>query len=220
MQNKNNLLVKTDKFLQSFAVNRSRTFSEQDEVDFENLLSKFKVPDILSNDNKISFEIGSGNGDFIIHQAQTNPDKIFIASDVFKQGVLQILKKADKLKLTNFYFFFGDARALLDENKFLLSDVYVLFPDPWPKKRHHKRRIISQKFLNFIHSKLHTNGTLHIATDHLSYQDWINETLDNQDIFEVSSSDYTKTLNFNTKYFTKSLKNNSKSLYWNCKKKI
>ncbi len=219
MQNKKIEIIKTNKFLQSFAINRSRSFSEKEDLEFESLLSKFKIPDNLKESKKVCLEIGSGNGDFIIHKAQTEKDKIFIASDVFKKGALQILKKADALKLTNFFFFFGDARVFLDGNKTSLNEIYVLFPDPWPKKRHNKRRIINSIFLELVNSNLNKNGTLHIATDHLTYQDWINDILGSQGLFDVECSDYTKTLNFNTKYFNKSLKNTSQSLYWKCKKK-
>jgi tRNA (guanine-N7-)-methyltransferase len=120
-------------------------------------------------------EIGFGAGEHLAWQAAQNPDVGLIGAEVFQDGVARLLKRVEEEGLeANVRLHHGDGRALLD----LLPDaclarVFVLFPDPWPKTKHHKRRIVQQAQLDQIARVLVDGGELRLATDDPSYQRWM-----------------------------------------------
>lgn len=124
---------------------------------------------------KISFEIGFGFGDFLFAKAQSNPEQMFLGCEPHINGVVNVLAKLEDKPLSNLRVSRQDARELL--NKFaddFFDEIYILFPDPWPKTKHFKRRLIDLDFLdNLLSKKLKTGGKLIIATDHASYKTWI-----------------------------------------------
>lgn len=120
--------------------------------------------------NVLSFEIGFGNGEHLIEMAKRNPNVGFFGCEPFENGVAATLDAIQRNKLENVRIYNGDARKLL--NKFpnrSLDRVYILFPDPWRKKRHHKRRLISEEFLGLIKMKMKPYRYTIIATDHENY---------------------------------------------------
>ncbi len=126
---------------------------------------------IFSSPNPVILEIGFGNGDTLLHLAEHHPDKNFIGIDVHKPGLGSLLLKLKKQALTNVRVFCADAIEVLkntipDES---LEAIYVLFPDPWPKRRHNKRRIVQPDFVKLTHQKLILGGKLHLATDWKDY---------------------------------------------------
>lgn len=198
--------------IKSFANNRAKSFSVAQKEEFEKLLLKYSTQNHNLINTNIILDIGSGNGEFVIHKAQQNPDILYIASEVFDKGMYQCLKSIDLQHISNVQSFFGDSRLLINElieNNILLKKVYIMFPDPWPKKRHHKRRIVNESFLQLLYKLLEYNGKIIIATDHDDYQIWINEVLSNTGIQKIFS--YKKTLYkdtdeyFETKFYKKSL---------------
>jgi tRNA (guanine-N7-)-methyltransferase len=128
--------------------------------------------------SKIILEIGFGNGERLINHAISKMDVGFIGCDPFENGVATALKCIDDHQLKNVRIFNGDARLLLEKlQNNSLDRLYVLFPDPWRKKKHHKRRLLSSEFISVLLEKMTTNGILTIATDHEDYMKNILENL-------------------------------------------
>ena len=129
----------------------------------------FDNPDFVNQD--IVLEIGFGTAPAAITQAKSNPNISYIFADIHIPGVTELARLADLENLDNIIVFHGDALTLLTEiipNNFL-TGIQIFFPDPWPKARHHKRRIIIDKNLQLFVSKIKTSGFLHIATDIIDY---------------------------------------------------
>lgn len=122
------------------------------------------------------FEIGFGGGEHLAEQARRNRNVNFIGCEPYINGVASLLALVEEHSLTNIRLFDGDARLLMEklpDNS--IERLFVLFPDPWPKARHHKRRIISTTSLELFYSKISPGGILRIATDHVDYGTWILE---------------------------------------------
>ena len=131
-----------------------------------------------------------------------------------------------KLNIHNIRLFKGNALQLLDELKknIIFNQVWILFPDPWPKKRHHKRRLINQTFLKYIHNFLKDSGRVMIATDSSSYMQLIfNLIYELKHKYEWENQNY-QTWNYEfldlveTKFYKKALKSNRKSTFFSLKK--
>ena len=125
-------------------------------------------------------EIGFGMGDFLVHQALLHPHLQFIGVEPFKTGLISLLKKIKQHNIQNIHIYQGVVHDILGKLP-LLSAIYILYPDPWPKKRHHKRRLIQKEFLLQLYQHLKPGGKIYIASDHADYQQWIEATL--QDTF-------------------------------------
>lgn len=129
-------------------------------------------------------EIGSGTGISTAAMAAVEPDVNVIAVEVYKPGLAQLVGLVDRQGLTNVRMIRGDAMIVLMEltGPSSLTGIRVFFPDPWPKARHHKRRLLQQGTITLMADRLKPGGVLHIATDHAEYAEWISEVLDNQDV--------------------------------------
>jgi len=128
--------------------------------------------------NKTSLEIGFGFGDFLFEKAKNNPDTLFIGSEPHLNGVINLLSKLQKEPLNNLKISKQDIRILLENfPESFFDEIYILFPDPWPKLKHFKRRLINTNFLDFLSKKIKPTGKLIIATDHDSYKTWILSTI-------------------------------------------
>lgn len=170
---------KTQKLIRSFGRIKSRKISDHKEDLLQNLLPKYQIfPDFWQkNQNfaKKSFEIGFGFGDFLFHKAKNNPNQLFLGSEPHINGVAALLLKLNETPLQNLKISTEDARTLLEScPDQYFDEFYILFPDPWPKAKHFKRRLIDTDFLdNFLANKLKPGAKLVIATDHDSYKTWI-----------------------------------------------
>ena len=133
----------------------------------------------------VVLEIGFGNGETLVQQAAEHPEQDFIGIEVHEPGVGHCLLKARDAGLTNLRLLAHDAIDVLKDQVPMesLQRVNLYFPDPWPKKRHHKRRIVQPDFLQLIHERLSSNGTLNIATDWAGYAEHIDEVLSQSDRF-------------------------------------
>lgn len=137
------------------------------EIDGENLIN-FPL-----DNKKLIFEIGFGYGEHTIHQALLNKDYNIVGCETYINGVLALLDKIEEEKVENIRIFNGDARLLLEkmpDNS--IDKIFVLFPDPWPKNRQIKKRIISDSFLQLLQLKLKKGGTFFFASDILDYVEW------------------------------------------------
>lgn len=137
-------------------------------------------PEALFNspDRPVWFEIGFGGGEHLAQQARLNPEINFIGCEPYINGMASLLVAIDKHKLSNIRLYDGDARLLLEKlPDSSVERIFVLFPDPWPKARHHKKRLISEDSLELFRRKLKINGLLRIATDHEDYCTWMLENI-------------------------------------------
>lgn len=131
-------------------------------------------------------EIGFGGGEHVYHLAKTNPQAGIIGCEAFENGVAQLMQDQADEAQPNLRVYDNDARDLMRALKpKSFARIYVLFADPWPKKRHHKRRLIKKENLEAWAGLLADGGALYIATDHASYRDWIAEELSKQSVFTV-----------------------------------
>ena len=125
-------------------------------------------------------EIGSGTGTSTAAMAPLEPDTNIIAVELYKPGLAKLLGAVVRGGIPNIRMVRGDGVEVLARMipEGSLDGVRVFFPDPWPKARHHKRRLIQSGTLNLIASRLKKGGVLHVATDHAGYAEWIDELVD------------------------------------------
>ena len=144
----------------------------------ENLLPNLKptTGDIL--------EIGFGAGEHVRDLARNNPGKIIIGAEPFMNGVASLLsamtdEKTNRVmdEYAGIRIWADDVRDFLRETDSKFEQIWVLHPDPWPKARHEKRRLLSAEFLNLLSNYLSNNGEIIIGTDHWEYFDWILEQI-------------------------------------------
>mgnify|MGYP001425391792 CR=1 FL=1 len=128
---------------------------------------------------KIILEIGFGNGENTSFLASENPNALIVASEVYLSGIGSLLNNIAKNSLTNIKIFDEDVRELLFKlpNK-IFDEIYIICPDPWPKARHHKRRLIKNDFLKILANVLKKDGTVYISTDWENYAESIEEELE------------------------------------------
>ncbi len=126
---------------------------------------------IFNRSGPVVLEIGFGNGDSLINMMTCNPEKNFIGVEVHRPGVGSLIKNAVENKLNHLKIYCDDAVTVLQkcipDNS--LDCVQLFFPDPWHKKRHHKRRLVQAEFVNLVVKKLKPGGIFHLATDWENY---------------------------------------------------
>jgi tRNA (guanine-N7-)-methyltransferase len=129
-------------------------------------------------------EIGFGGGEHLAHQAETHRDVGFIGAEPYLNGVAGLLSRISRNAIDNIRLWPGDIRALLPAiSPHAFSCVFVLFPDPWPKARHHKRRLIVPDLVNALARVMRPGGELRIATDDPDYLAHIREVMAAQRVF-------------------------------------
>jgi len=142
------------------------------------LITNVVVKDYLLNLNKdidknnnIIVDVGSGSGESTIFLSKRNPNSLIIACDVFVDGNINLYNEIYKTKITNIKIFKNNINKLFDElkSKEYLNEIWILFPDPWPKKKHHKRRLINLNLLKKMHYLLKAEGKVFISTDSTPY---------------------------------------------------
>ena len=126
--------------------------------------------DIKKNKKNI-IDIGSGRGENTLFLAKNNPEALIIAIEIFLDGNINLCKQLSNLKLCNVKLFSSNVLKLFDylNNDSYFNEIWILFPDPWPKKKHYKRRLINDNFLKKIYPYIKKNGKIFIATDSTSY---------------------------------------------------
>lgn len=161
-------------FLRSFGRRRSRSLAPALKVLMEGSAPLFIKPEELKLVGETWLEIGFGGGEHLASQAARHPEINFIGCEPFLNGVAKLVRQITKLRLENIGIFQDDARELLAAlPPGGVSRVFILFPDPWPKNRHHKRRLISDETLSMLSRVMKPGAELFIATDDDSYKEWI-----------------------------------------------
>ena len=137
-------------------------------------LYKIKIKD-LKNKNVV-LDIGFGNGEYTAAYANAFQEKHLIATEVYLSGIGSLIGLINKYEISNISIFDEDVRLLMDQMpKEFLDSVNILFPDPWQKAKHHKRRLISQDFLYQLHPLLKPNAKIFVRTDWEDYAEQISE---------------------------------------------
>lgn len=148
-----------------------------------------KPLDLVSifGERPVVLEIGFGMGEATADLASMEPDVGILAVDVHTPGVASLLRQVDRRGLDNIRVAEGDAVILLRDMlpPSSLAGVRIFFPDPWPKLRHRKRRLVTESFCSLIASRLAPGGVLHLATDWLSYAEQVAALLAGQPDFEL-----------------------------------
>jgi tRNA (guanine-N7-)-methyltransferase len=141
---------------------------------------------LFGNSHPVIMEIGFGNGDATWQMAATHPEENYLAVEVHKPGVGHLLLKLEEHGIRNVRIACEDAVELLRKRirAESLAGVRIYFPDPWPKKRHHKRRIIQADFVGLLAEKMQPGGILHLATDWEPYAEHMLEVMRNRRDFE------------------------------------
>jgi tRNA (guanine-N7-)-methyltransferase len=144
---------------------------------------KVNLAEIFPTSEKIIMEIGFGMGEATAIIAKNHPNNAYIAVDVHPPGIGKLLGRIVENGLTNLRVIEDDVHIVLphmfeDES---LDAIHLYFPDPWPKKKHNKRRIVNEGFLALIHPKLKKGGYIHIATD------WVPYAVSIEEVFAAST---------------------------------
>lgn len=140
----------------------------------------------FGNSNPLKLEIGFGMGSFLIEMAAKEPSSNFIGIDFYHKGIRKLMTRIKNLQLENIRVVYGDIRSkipvLFKDQE--LDTVYINFPDPWPKKRHIKRRLIKPEFVNKLAQKLSLEGRACLATDSESYAHEMLECFNAETLFK------------------------------------
>ncbi|MEJ8567071.1 tRNA (guanosine(46)-N7)-methyltransferase TrmB [Elongatibacter sediminis] len=141
---------------------------------------------VFGNDRPVILEIGFGNGDATWQMAAANPEQNFLGVEVHRPGVGHLLLKLEENGLENVRVACEDAVELLEHRipPASLHGVRIYFPDPWPKKRHHKRRIVQPPFIDLLARRMRAGGLLHLATDWVPYAEHMMEIIGADERFE------------------------------------
>jgi tRNA (guanine-N7-)-methyltransferase len=137
-----------------------------------------------------TMEIGFGNGEHLAARAQAEPERDFLGVEVHRPGIGHLLRAAAAANLSNLRLIDHDAVEVLQQQitPGTLDEVQILFPDPWPKKRHHKRRLIQPEFAMLLATRLRAGGRLLLATDWAPYAEHMRLVLDACTLLEPLAS--------------------------------
>ena len=180
------------KFLPSFVKRKGRITKKQ--THSLSSLSEFsvksiqEVEDFSKHFDKCYLEIGFGNAENIIFQAINNPSYLFIGSEVYMSGIGTLVSSIKENNINNIKIFSDDIRLLLDQSqKKVFDSVIIICPDPWPKDKHHKRRLINKSFLGMAHDFMKDDSNIYISTDWENYAESISELFVKNKLFKSSS---------------------------------
>ena len=144
---------------------------------YEDILTRFDWAAVFGNTKPVEMELGAGDGGFILEFARLHPERNFVAVERLKGRVEKIAKRAARQELANL-------KALRLQSEYVLrwmtppeslSVIHIMFPDPWPKRRHHKNRLIQSDFLASARRALQPGGVIRFTMDHEEYFAWAQE---------------------------------------------
>ncbi len=175
----------------------------------DDMFPSSSIPQFLNS--PLWLEIGFGGGEHLAHQAELHPEVNFIGCEPYLNGIAGLLAHIEEKNLTNIRIYGDDARdliAALPDN--CLERVFILYPDPWPKARHNKRRIVSSELLDSLARVMKSGAQLRLATDSADYATWMLERLLAHPAFKWTAKSCADWLNpppewFSTRYEQKAL---------------
>lgn len=156
------------------------------------VLSRAGPEGLFDRKGPLTLEIGFGMGDSLAEMAAADPDRNFLGIEVHRPGVGRLMSLLESRGIGNVRILSTDAVPVLRDAipEVSIDRVQVFFPDPWPKKRHHKRRLLSADFIDLLRSRLRMGGVLHVATDWQDYADSVLALLmENPGLENLSESD-------------------------------
>jgi len=182
---------------------RQGRLTKYQESGIKNFSSKYAIPfqksflnfdQVFPKRNKVILEIGFGMGDSTFEIAQVMNDFNFLAVEVHSPGVGSLLNKINLSQIENLKIIQHDGIEVLNEMipRRSLDGVHIFFPDPWPKKKHHKRRLLKKSFLELIEPKLTLSGYIHIATDWEPYAIEIIDLVKQSKFYKMSNRNFNK----------------------------
>lgn len=184
----------TSRSIRSFVVRNGRITAAQSDaltrllpqVGLSYTNTAIELSDVFAREAPCWLEIGFGNGDTLLNMAASHPEVNLIGAEVHESGIGHALIGMEKQTLSNVRFVQHDAMEVLENmlKPASLDKVLLLFPDPWHKKRHHKRRIVQQDFISSVARALKPGGVLHCATDWEEYGEWMLERIDADERFQ------------------------------------
>ncbi len=157
---------------------------------------KLNFEKIFGNDNPVHLEIGSGRGEFLLSKAEQNPDVNYLAIELKEKRIKTILRQLDEdiHKNVKLIRLFVDEAVIGIISEASLSKIYIIHPDPWPKTKHNRRRLIQQKFIDVLWQLLASNGKVFLSTDHSDYAAWIVEHFSQRsDFISIHEKGFTRT---------------------------
>lgn len=222
-----------ERLLSSFGRRKGRRLRTTKQGLFDTLLPKLTLelpeggldPAAIFADKSVWLEIGFGGGEHLAHQASLHPEVGIIGCEPYMNGIAGLLKHIDDHKLTNIRIFGDDVRLLMERfPDASLSRAFILYPDPWPKVRHHKRRLVSAEFLTMLARVLKSGSELRLATDDPDYGVWMLERLLSHPDFIWQANDCENWLQaptdwISTRYEQKALEAGRTPTYFNFKRK-
>ena len=170
----------------------------------------FESFDCNQSSDKRILEIGFGDGENLISSAQNNLNFFFFGVEVYEMGVANILKSMETNGISNVKIILGDVKEVLEKNSVedYFDEILIFFPDPWPKRKHNKRRLVSEDFLFEIKKILKNDGVLIIKTDWKDYAEEIEQNV--KKVFGRYKKSLDKKSRLITKYEKIALKENRK----------
>ena len=166
--------------LRSFGRIKSRPIKPRQAALMDSLLPGLRVPQnpfdpigLMPSAVEVWLEIGFGGAEHMVGQAQQRPDVLILGAEPFQNGVASALRHIDEAGLSNVRLHDGDVRDMISHlPNGCLDRVFILFPDPWPKARHQKRRLLTTEMVTSLARILKLGGRLRFATDWADYADW------------------------------------------------
>ena len=210
--------------IRSYVLRQGRTTPAQKRA-LEHLAPKYLVPfraELVSGQAlfgraaPLVLEIGSGMGETTAAIAQAHPEMDFIAVEVHGPGVGSLLNRIESLQLRNLRVIRHDAVEVLEKMMAdaSLAAIHLFFPDPWPKKRHHKRRLVQPEFAALAARKLAPGGTLHAATDWPDYAEHMDAVFSSEPLVEKATAGFTSRPATKFEARGRRLGNPISDLYW------
>ena len=181
--------------IRSYVLRQGRTTPAQKRA-LEALYPKYGLsfPGVkISSARRLVLEIGSGMGETTLEIAKAHPEADFVAVEVHGPGVGSLLNAIEREQLTNLRIIRHDALDVLEHmvGDGTLAAIHLFFPDPWPKKRHHKRRMVQPEFAALAARKLAPGGILHAATDWPDYAEHMQEVFSKEPLLEPAAAGFT-----------------------------
>jgi tRNA (guanine-N7-)-methyltransferase len=210
--------------IRSYVLRQGRTTPAQKRA-LEELAPKYAVPfrhELISGETvfgrkaPLVLEIGSGMGETTAAIAQARPEADFIAVEVHGPGVGSLLNRIERANLSNLKVVRHDALEVLERMipDASLAAIHLFFPDPWPKKRHHKRRLVQAEFAALAARKLVPGGALHAATDWPDYAEHMEAVFSREPLLARAGSGFVERLETKFEARGKRLGHEIRDLYW------